>query len=271
MTNAIGNVGEFAAVDGAANSCWFARFMDVANALPEYAAIRRGLADTMGELSGKTVLDVGCGTGDDAREMAALVGATGGVVGTDLSEAMIEEARLRAAGSTLPVEFVLADLRQLHFEDGVFDATRAKLVRQHCANIDAADDELVRVTRPGGRIAVFDYDFETLAVDHPDRRTTREIVHCWVDGHQHGWNGRQLSRRFLDRGLGDVTVTPYTVLMPFDFFRAAMEGRLASARENGQLGLSADELTAWWQPLLVAQARGRFFASLTGFVLGATC
>jgi hypothetical protein len=91
-----------------------------------------------------------------------------------------------------------------------------------------------------------------------------------VDGHQHGWNGRQLARRFVDRGLSERELTPYTVLLPFDFFRSSMEGRLAQDQESGNLGLSADELDTWWKPLRVAAAEGRFFASLTGFVLTGT-
>ena len=270
MTDTLGNVGEFTAVDTTADSSWFIHFMDRANALPEYVAVRRAMAAELGDLTGARVLEVGCGTGDDARELAALVGPAGRVVATDLSEAMVAEARQRSAGTDLPVEFVPADMRALRVEDGQFDATRAKLVRQHCPDVEAADDELVRVTRPGGRIAIFDYDFETLAVDHPDRRTTREIVHSWVDGHQHGWIGRGLRRAFLDRGLRDVTITPYTVLMPFGFFQASMAGRLETARETGQLDLSAEALAGWWQPLREAERRGRFFASLTGYVLGAT-
>jgi ubiquinone/menaquinone biosynthesis C-methylase UbiE len=270
MTNMLGNVGEFTAVDTTEDSSWFVRFMDFANGLPEYVAVREAMAAALGDLNSATVLEVGCGTGDDARELAALVGPAGRVVGTDLSEAMIAEARRRGTSTDLPAEFVPADMRELPFEDGEFDAARAKLVRQHCPDVEAADDELVRVTRPGGRIAIFDYDFETLALDHPDRRTTREVVHCWVDGHKHGWIGRQLRRDFLDRGLRDVTVTPYTVLMPFEFFEVSMAGRLADAQRSGQLALSAQELADWWQPLREAHERDRFFASLTGYVLAAT-
>lgn len=269
VTSTLGNVGEFTAVDTTVDSSWFIQFMDFANALPEYVAVRKAMAAELGDLTDATVLEVGCGTGDDARELAALVGG-GRVIGTDLSEAMVAEARRRNAQTGLPAEFITADMRKLQFEDGQFDATRAKLVRQHCPDVEAADDELVRVTRPGGRIAIFDYDFETLAVDHPDRRTTREIVHCWVDGHKHGWIGRGLQSAFLDRGLTDVTIKPYTVLMPFRFFQASLEGRLAEARESGQIDLSAEELAGWWQPLHDAHQRGRFFASLTGYVLGAT-
>ncbi|MGI5467606.1 methyltransferase domain-containing protein [Streptomyces sp. CA-132043] len=222
-------------------------------------------------MSGKKVLEIGSGTGDDARELARLVGPEGRVVGTDVSAAMVDEARRRSAqGPDLPVGFSIEDMRKMTFADASFDATTAKLVRQHCDDLDAADDELMRVTRPGGRIAVFDYDFDTLTVDHPDRTRTREAVHCFCDGHRNGWNGRALGRRFLERGLREVSLTPYTVRMPFPFFRRSMEGRLGQAQASGALSWSIEEIADWWAPLTEAEQRGWFFASITGFVLAGT-
>ncbi|MFF3333456.1 methyltransferase domain-containing protein [Streptomyces sp. NPDC002888] len=270
MTTTTGNVTHFTTVDGAPDASWFIDFMDVANALPEYRRIRQTLADQLGDLNGKSVLDVGCGTGDDARELAALVGADGKVVGTDLSGAMIEEARRRGGGAALPVEFRTADAGGLAFADGAFDAARAKLVLMHCADIETAAAELLRVVRPGGRIAVFDYDFETTTVDHPDVSATREVVRCCADGHGNKWSGRQLARRFLDLGAREVSVTPHTVVMPLAFFRRSVGGRLAAAQADGKLAMTAPQLDAWWQTLAEADAGGRFFASLTGFALGAT-
>lgn len=262
------NVGEFSQVDSSDRSAWFIGFMDYANALPEYRAMRRGLAAALGDMDGRSVLEIGSGTGDDARELAAIVGTEGRVVGTDVSAAMVEEARRRSVQHpSLPVEFAVEDMRALSFADGAFDATTAKLVRQHCDDLDSADDELMRVTRPGGRLAVFDYDFDTLTVDHPDRTRTREAVHCFCDGHRNGWNGRSLARRFQERGLKDAAITPYTVRMPFAFFQRSMEGRLAEAQQSGALPWTAEQLADWWRPLHEAEAAGRFFASITGFLL----
>lgn len=270
MTTPTGNVTHFTTVDGAPDASWLVAFMDQANAQPEYGAIRHTLAAGLGDLAGRQVIDVGCGTGDDARALARLTGPQGRVVGTDLSEAMIVEARRRNERAVVPVEFYVGDLRRMEFDDGTFDAARAKLVLMHCDDIETAAAELVRVTRPGGRIAIFDYDFDTTTVDHPDQRATREIVRCSSDGHPNNWSGRQLRRRFLDLGVRDLTVIPHTVVMPFAFFQAAVGGRLANAQVDGALDMTAEELAAWWQPLIAAEANGRFFASLTGFALAAT-
>jgi SAM-dependent methyltransferase len=265
-----GNIGNFTTVDRAPDAAWFIGFMDAANAQPEYRDINADLAKALGDLAGKTVLEVGCGTGDDAREIAGLVGSAGKVVATDISATMIDEARRRSAGSDLPIEFSIADLSALDFPDGTFDGVWAKLVLMHTQDIETSLDELVRVLRPGGRIAVYDIDFDTTIVDHPDMATTREVLRCYADGPKNNWSGRQLRRRMNKRGLTDITVSPTTVVMAFDFFRTLLSGRLKSAQESGQLALTESQLEDWWQPLAAANDEGHFFSAFTGFAVGGT-
>lgn len=256
-------VGRFTTVDDTKDVSWFIAFSDRANALPDYLGVRQSLIAELGSLAGKEVLDVGCGAGDNTRELAALVGPSGRVVGVDLSESMLAEARRR--GGT--VEFGYGDMHALPFPDESFDRVRVKLTRQHSPDLDAADDELVRVLRPGGRLAAFDLDFETLMVDHPDKATTRKIAQYWADHHRQSWCARQMTRRFAARGLTDVTVVPHTVRMTFDFFLPAMDGVLSEAVTSGALDVSADE---WWQPLKEAEADGHFFSAITGYVAAGT-
>lgn len=263
-----GNVTDFTEVDRARDSSWFVDFMDRANAIPEYARIRAGLADALWVGRDGVVLDVGCGTGEDALELAVRSGAR--VLGTDLSLAMVEEARRRGAGRNLPVEFRVGDAAGIELPDGSVDGVRAKLVLMHCADVSRAASELVRVLRPGGRIAVFDYDFETSVVDHPDTASTRAVVRCLSDGHANSWSGRQMRRRFLDLRLTEVTVTPHTVCMPHSFFRMSVSGKLAQAQADGSLALSVTELADWWSLLDDAAATDRFFATLTGFLVAGT-
>jgi SAM-dependent methyltransferase len=142
-------------------------------------------------------------------------------------------------------------------------------VLAHCEDVDAGVAELLRVTRPGGRVVAFEYDYDSLTVDHPDIERTLLAVRDWSHWHRNAWSGRQLRRRFLDRGLVDIEVTAHTVLMAFAFFRTSVASWLAGAAQSGA-PFTADELSAWWQPLVEAQAEGRFFASITGFVAGGT-
>src|SRR5690348_123015 len=67
--------------------------------------------------AGDDILDVGCGTGDDTRALAHLVGRSGRITGVDSSATMIAEARRRAAGLDLPVEYRVANAQHLPFAD----------------------------------------------------------------------------------------------------------------------------------------------------------
>jgi GMP synthase-like glutamine amidotransferase/SAM-dependent methyltransferase len=121
-------------------AAWDERFPDDG---PAYAAAAAEL-----ELpAGATVLDVGCGTG---RALPALAGAGAGlVVGVDVTPEMLEVARTRAA------TLVVGDAARLPLADGSVDAVFAAGLVTHLADPVAGLRELARVTRPGGRLAVF--------------------------------------------------------------------------------------------------------------------
>lgn len=97
-------------------------------------------------------LDVGTGAGALALALAPLVRE---VVGVDRVPELLERARERAAG--LPnVEFVEADAARLPFPDGAFDLTGTLRTLHHVPRPELVLAELVRVTRPGGRVLVVD-------------------------------------------------------------------------------------------------------------------
>ena len=79
---------------------------------------------------------------------------------------------------------------------------------QHLEAPPQALRELVRVTWSGGRIVVFDPDWETLIVDADDTTTTRAILQAKCDLLRHGWIGRQLAGLMRGAGLGGIAVEP---------------------------------------------------------------
>ncbi len=262
-------VAQFTGVDHSPEPHAFVHFMDVANAVPGVRALKPVLNELLRLEAGASVLDLGCGTGDDARELRRIVGPAGRVVGVDVSETMIETARERSDREAVPVEFDVVDAFALHYPDDTFDACRAERVLMHVDG-DPADAiaELVRVTRPGGRVAISDFDWDADVYDHPDVETTRAIVRAISDGIRNGQVGRRLERLLGGAGLGDVRVQGVGISQPFEFFRMVTAGNLADAERRGALPPGTGD--AWWPALEAAAREGRFFAMKTAVLAAGT-
>lgn len=127
---------------------WAAVYDGEGNPLVELEQPRMDAA--VGDVRGKEVLDLGCGTGRHALRLAA-AGAV--VSAVDFSEGMLGEARRKAGARGLPIKFVQHDLaRRLPFQDGAFELTVCGLVLDHVRDVGALFAEMGRVTR--GRIIV---------------------------------------------------------------------------------------------------------------------
>lgn len=109
------------------------------------------LAQAGGAAAGASVLDVACGNGNVALA-AARAGAR--VVGVDITPALLEDARARAAREGLEVEWVEGDAEALPVGDGAFDAVLSSFGVMFAPRHEIAAGELVRACRPGGRIAL---------------------------------------------------------------------------------------------------------------------
>jgi demethylmenaquinone methyltransferase/2-methoxy-6-polyprenyl-1,4-benzoquinol methylase len=107
---------------------------------------------------GDSVLDVCCGTGDLAFELASRVLPGGRVVGCDFSEPMLDLAREKAAERTADsVRFEWADALQLPYDAGRFDAVTVGFGVRNFADRDRGLRELRRVLRPGGRLVILEF------------------------------------------------------------------------------------------------------------------
>ena len=119
---------------------------------------------------------------------------------------MIAEARCRAAGLGASVTFEVGDAQTLPYEDEKFDVCHAERLLMHVQNAERTLAELVRVARPGGHIGVFDFDWDTLIVDSPDKATTRTIVQTFSDALQYGWKEGSCRRWHAHAGAGSPVV-----------------------------------------------------------------
>jgi SAM-dependent methyltransferase len=123
---------------------------------------------------------------------------------------MLHEARRRTGDTTVRVEFRSGDISRLDFDDAAFDGVTCERVFQHLDTPDAALAELVRVTRPGGRIVVIDTDWGMHAIHGADPGLTSRVVECWASNAATGWSGRRLPGLFVDAGMRAPVVVAET-------------------------------------------------------------
>lgn len=160
---------------------------------------------SLGVRSGKA-LDIGTGPGQIPLKLARKLPDLQ-ILGTDRSEAMLEEAnrQARAAGLQNRVRFELGDGNRLAFPDGSFDLVLCNSVLHHLADPVRVLDEIARVARPEGAVLLRDL-----------RRPSRLAFPLHVR-----WFGRHYSRRM--RELFEASVrSSYT--------SAELEGLLRASR-----------------------------------------
>jgi len=108
---------------------------------------------------GSGVLDVGCGPGNLTAEMAERV-APAPVIGVDYASVIVDAAQQTHQRRNL--SFAVGDVYGLNYPDNSFDVVHAHQVLQHLTDPVAALQEMMRVTRPGGLLAVRDADYEAM-------------------------------------------------------------------------------------------------------------
>ena len=169
--------------------------------------LRRRFLAYAGIRPGWKVLEDGSGSGVVCRDVAALVGDSGRVIGVDPSRVFVREARRLAHqhGLGSRVRFEVGNGLRLRFGDGTFDATLAVTVLLHVPDADRLLREMIRVTRPWGIVAVQDQDFGTLALDHPDPALTQRLFDGVAEKiYADPWSGRTLPRKLCSLGLESV-------------------------------------------------------------------
>jgi MPBQ/MSBQ methyltransferase len=130
--------------------------------------------------AGSRVLDVGCGIGGSARILAREYGFE--VLGISISPGQIDRAR-QLTPADLPCRFAVMDALALELPDGGFDAVWSVEAGPHMPDKQRYADELLRVLRPGGRLAVADWNRRDPAVkplNAVERRVMHQLLVQWA-------------------------------------------------------------------------------------------
>jgi SAM-dependent methyltransferase len=150
------------------------------------------------------VLDVASGTGETACFLVDELGAQ--VTGVDLSDHLLRRAREKAAQRSLAIEFLKGDAHELEFPDNAFDAVISECTLCLLDKVTALR-EMVRVTKPGGRVGIHDVCWQA---DTPDRLKERlEKLEGESPETLQGW-----ALLFERAGLVDIQVVDKPALMP---------------------------------------------------------
>lgn len=219
--------------------------------------------------AGEHGLEVGCGIGLLACEMAREVGTKGRVTGLDGSPAMIEAARERAERQNLSnhLEFVVGDATGLDFPSEAFDFVVAVQVYLYVTEIERALAEAARVTRRGGRLVIVDTDWDSCVWLTADRERHRRVLEARLRELGQPHLPPLLPRLLRQAGFELLTVEAYPILnlcYEDDSFSAGwME---ATPKICTKFGIAAAEVDAWMSDLKSRTADGDYFFSVNRYL-----
>ncbi len=252
-------------LDQTSDPSWFVRFLDASRGPQKQRAEANPQAyfAFLDVREGQRVLEVGCGPGDLTQILARLVGS-GEVVGLDYSATMVAEAHRRMEGQRLPLRFVTGDVHALEFPDEAFDRSYAMAVFQHLHAPHRALDELIRVTRRGGRVVVADHDWYSWMVSADDEATSQVMTRVFADSIPNGGIAHHLPVLFKDHGLTDVQAEPLPVplwpVVPPPVIEMATR---TAQRAAGTGQVSAEDAQRWAADVSQRAAQQRLFSTFT--------
>ena len=141
---------------------------------PAFDLIRRAVLDVSGPLPGRTVIDLGAGTGFLTLPLAR---AGADVIAVDLSAAMIADLERRAAAEAVRVDVAVADIAEFDFPADSADLVVSNYALHHLSHAQkqAVLANVNRWLRPGGRVVIADMMFGRGGTAH-DRRVLRTKV-----------------------------------------------------------------------------------------------
>jgi len=213
---------------------------------------------------GERALDVGCGTGEDVRVLATMVGPHGEARGVEPNAGIRLEAQHRAAAVGAEVLVDDGDAYELPYDDASFDVVRCERMFQHLHEPERAAAEIARVLRPGGRVAVLDTDWGSTLIYPGELQIVRRMVMSFTDALPNGRSGRRLRALLTEAGLQvhDVHATTW-VERPENWLRTPLLF-IPNAAANATI-LTSDEAQQLRDQVTSAAGAGTLHFSVTIF------
>lgn len=159
--------------------------------------------DRLALQSGERVLDVACGTGNLALP-AARAGAV--VTGSDIATNLLEQARARAESEGLAIQFDEGDAEDLPYDDASFDSVVTMFGAMFAPRPELVAAELLRVCRPGGRIAMANWTPEGF-IGQMFKTTGKHVPPPPTMPSPLKWGDEETVRERLHDGVADLQMT----------------------------------------------------------------
>jgi SAM-dependent methyltransferase len=177
-----------------------------------YQTVVRTVVDACQPAPGESIVEVGCGSGAIARWLARYVDGANPITAVDVNAYLLREAEAltRAAGLGDAMVYSVGDAEALPLPSATFDVTLSSTVMEE-VNADRMLAELVRVTKPGGRIGVVVRAIDMVPwinIDVADelRRAAERVPGAGAEAD--GCADASLYRRFAAAGLGNLIMGP---------------------------------------------------------------
>jgi len=240
-----------------------ARALEAVYLTADLVAQRRTVLTLLAAQPGERIVDVGCGPGLLAADLAAAVGPGGEVLALDVSESMVAMASRRCAGST-HVRTGQAHANALPAPDGASDAVVCTQVLEYVPDVAGALREFARVLRPGGRLLLMDTDWESCVWHSGDPARMRRMIDAWDSHCAHPHLPGRLVPMLREAGFTALRVSVHPLVTHTRFAGTFCEGMVDSLARHAvrTAQVDAETVAQWRDDLLRIDADGRTFFSL---------